>query len=105
MISSEEGFLLLKKWKTERCSLRLLLTLGFGGGYFSCKVADVEDFSVHLVGSDSCCEFLLSLTEASFEYGDPSEAPPPIRDSSQSKYLSCLSVFFPSGDHVAFFEL
>jgi hypothetical protein len=105
MISSEDAFLLIKKWKTEKCSLRLQLTLRFGGGYFSCNVVDVEDSSVQLVGADSSCEFLLSLAEASFEYGDPREGPPPIRDSSQSKYLGCLSVLFPSGDRVAFFEL
>lgn len=105
MISSEEAFLLIKKWKTERSLLRLVLKLKFGGGYFSCNVVDVEDSSVQLAGADSSCEFLLSLAGASFEYGDPSEAPPPIRDSSQSKYLDCLSVLFASGDRVDFFEL
>lgn len=104
MISSEDAFLLIKKWKTERCSLRILLTLGFGGGYFSCTVADVDESSVQLVGADSSCEFILSLAGASFEYGDTREAPPPIRDSSPFKYSGCLSVFFPGGGPCGFFR-
>lgn len=104
MISFEDAFRLLNKWKDEKSTMRFLLAFSFGGGSFSGRVADVTRTTVQLIGADLQSEFRLSLASARFEYGDAREAPEELRDRSD-KYVGCLTALVPSGDRISFFEL
>ena len=105
MISSGEAFLLLKKWKTEKSLTRLLFALESSGGSLFGIITDVEGSNVRVAGVDSRSEFLLDLSEASFGYSDPREAPDELRDKSSAMYLGCLTAILPSGNRFCFFEL
>jgi hypothetical protein len=65
---SHEAFRLLNKWKNEKTTIRLLLTVSFGAASFVGRVADVEGANIHFLSADGSSEFLLSLIAASFEY-------------------------------------
>ena len=104
MISSDDAFSLLKKWKSEKSSMRFVFAFGCGGGSFPGTIADVVGEVVRLVGDDSRFEFSLSLSDARFEYSGPREAPEELKDV-RDKYVGCLAVDVPPGLRISFFEL
>ena len=102
MYPSHEAFRLLNKWKSEKTTIRLLLTLSFGAGSFVGKVAAVEGTSVHLLSADGSSDFWLSLIAASFEYRaerDESES------TASAKYKRSLIATFPSKAKIVFSQL
>jgi hypothetical protein len=102
MYSSHEAFRLLNEWKKQRATIRLLLTLSFGAGSFTARVAAVEGTSVHLLSPDKSLDFLLSLVAACFEYraeSDQSEL------AVSDDYKCSLIATFPSRAKIVFSEL
>jgi hypothetical protein len=105
MISSEEAFLLMRKWKTKKSPLRLLLAGPFGAGSFFGSIEDIEDKDVQFFGVDARSECLLRLHEATFEYGDAREAPTLTRAKAEVTYAGRLTAILPEGPRISFFEL
>jgi len=105
MISSEDAFSLLRKWQSEKASMKFLFSLSCGGGTLAGTIAEVTASTVQLLSADLLSELILSLREAIFEYGDAREAPPELKDKSGAKYAGCLTATVPSGERVCFFEL
>lgn len=94
MISSDEAFLLLKKWKEEKHPLKLLLA---GEGFrmsFSGVVEEISGARVAFfpVEPNACIgEAWLELANSTFEYGDSRTAEP----SFALKFTSLLTVIRP----------
>jgi hypothetical protein len=99
MFPSHEAFRLLKKWKDEEATIRLLFTLSFGAGTFIGKVASVEGTNVHFLSADGSSDFLLSLIAASFEYRQQRDDP---ESTASDSYKRSLIATFPSRAKIVF---
>jgi hypothetical protein len=99
---SHEAFRLLNKWKNEKTTIRLLLTLSFGVASFVGRVADVEGANIHFLSADGSSEFLLSLIAASFEYQQQRDEP---ESTASDNYRRSLIATFPSKAKIGFFLL
>ena len=106
MISSEDAFLLLNKWREEQHPLKLMISgeafhISFGG-----VVEEIDGFSLTFFPLEpNVCEgeATLDLTDCKFAYGDSREAPP---DSMSALKLSAiLTVLRPNGTAFMFGEL
>lgn len=102
MTSSDEAFLLLRKWKSERSSMRFILAFAVGGGSFKGRVGAVTSSTVSLVGDEFTFE--LSLLKARFEYSDSRHAPDELSDKAD-KFVGSLTAFLPGNIRLRFFEL
>ncbi len=106
MISSEEAFLLLNKWREEQHPLKLLIAgdgfrMSFGG-----TIDEIDGLKLtFLPVSPNPCEgdSILDLAECRFEYGDSREAPP--GSISGTKFDALLSILRPDGTAFLFAEL
>ena len=101
MYPPHQAFRLLKKWNSEKTSIRLLITLSFGVGSFIGRVAEVEGASIRFLSADSSADFLLSLLAAAFEYRTQKVEP----ESTPPGYTRSLIAAFPSGAKVVFSEV
>jgi hypothetical protein len=106
MISSDEAFLMLNKWREEQHPLKLLIA---GDGFrmsFAGTIDEVDGSRLTFlpVAPNSCeGDSILELAECRFEYGDSREAP---RGSvSGLKFESILTILRPDGTTFMFAEL
>ena len=105
MISSTgDSFALLRKWNNEKAPMRFVFAFPWGGGSFAGVVSGVNRETVRLAGSDSHSEFVIALSDASFEYDDPREATEVLRDKTDL-YVGRLTAALSNGDKIAFLEL
>jgi hypothetical protein len=94
---------LLGKWKDENAPI--------AGGFVSDStllefvgtVGEVSEAAFSIVWESG--GIAISLSDAILEYSDPREAPLEIKQSSEAKFVCCLSIRPSSGGMVALFEL
>lgn len=103
--SRRDAIQLLNKWKADS-SLIFIVFLAKEGS-ISCvgrvrELCDEED-GLEITGDAS--GLLLGFAGATFEYGEPREAPPHVKLSSELKFVCCLQVVVPSRDRCLLYEL
>jgi hypothetical protein len=102
MISSEEAFLMLNKWREDKHPLKLMIA---GEGFRISFGGIIEDINgsrlLFLPEEPNACEgdASLDLTDCEFEYGDKREAP---RGSISGLKLSAILTVLPP-DRTALF--
>jgi hypothetical protein len=102
VLSEEDAFRLLNKWKAEASEILAVLSGGKFG--FSCngRILSIEDSKIQIASPNS--KLLLDLSGATYLYEDPREAPDRIRESMESKYVCELTAILPSGEKCGLFE-
>ncbi len=106
MISSDEAFLILRKWADEKHPLKLLMT---GEGFrmsFAGVIEEITDFGVAFFPAEpNFCdgESVIALAGCKFQYGDSREALP--SSTSRLKFSSILTILRPDGTTFMFAEL
>jgi len=107
MTSSDDAFLLLRKWKIEKLQIQAVFVLDLANGSFAGIVTDVDEpsLSVRIVGLDSRSQFTFHLRNLELRYADSREAPEALKHEAH-KYEGCLTALDTgSGDRISFFEI
>jgi hypothetical protein len=107
MISSQDAFLILEKWKKEKRFLYIFTSTPDGSAKFQALVSEVlrksESLIVFAERSDGgTTELGIELKGAEFEYGDPRETFDP--ELAATGWVCFLSAFLPSGGSIMFAE-
>jgi hypothetical protein len=75
------------------------ITLNLASKFSSVKVGELK-----LSVSGDSWEILAELAGASFEYSEPREASPGVKEAVSKKYGGCLEIRFPSGSRCLLLE-
>lgn len=108
MISSEEANLLISRYRSEQPLLRISLILhdvSVRIRLTAHAIAQEPDgqLTFEADNGDHC---VVILRNCRFEYGDAREVnDPEIRARSEEKFAGCLTILFPSGEHLYIMEL
>lgn len=105
MISSDEAFLMLNKWRDAEHPLKLLIAgegfrISFGGLIHEVAGSRLTFFPLEPNVSEG--EAILETADCEFEYGDSREAP--SGSVSSLKFSSILTIIRPDGTHFMFAE-
>ena len=99
-MSADEALVLLKKFADERTPMKAVFVPRSGPVTATVlgKLFWSSPDTLWVRGDDeeSCISF--SLADCIYEYGDSREAPEPVRERSQARFESALTVLFPRRD-------
>ncbi len=102
-MSSEDGFLILKKMRDEHSRLWVVFVERDKTEHFDSRVSDVTDDGKLVLSKYEVADFVVDLDGVGFRYADPRESADPER--IRESFDSCLALSWPNGARCRLFVI